>query len=166
MFMCGMRVILGRLRFLVPRGKLEKAVNSSHRFLEFHIDNALTSMSMEEKMRSSLLEGLADWTEDTVGVFNQMFQNLVAANRYDLNLSQKSYIPFVSAPRYLDSVEGRSSWCSGGSPYCRVFECPWSLDCYAPGSVYSEKCLFATALRLYPVFLSWAVCLPLMLPSQ
>lgn len=79
MFFCGLRIILGRLRFLVPRKKMEKTFKSSHEFLDFYIAKAFN----EKKIGSnggSLVQGLVQQTEDRVEVRNQTLQNLMAAS--------------------------------------------------------------------------------------
>jgi cytochrome P450 len=83
MFYCGMRIILGRLRFLVPRKKMEKAFKSSHDFLDFYISKAFAEKDIghhESTAGTSLLQGLVQQTDDRTDIRNQMIQNLMASS--------------------------------------------------------------------------------------
>lgn len=84
MFLCGMRIVLGRLRFLIPRRKVEKAFRSSHQFLEYYIDRALAKKEdhdiYEESKSPSLIEGLVHQTDDRSEIRNQALQTLMAAS--------------------------------------------------------------------------------------
>ena len=82
MFFCGLRIILGRLKFLVPKNKVEKSCGSSHKFLDFYVDKAFAqkgSLSSSKKSLS-LLEGLVEETDDKVEIRNQTLQALMAAS--------------------------------------------------------------------------------------
>lgn len=81
MFWCGMRIILGRLRFLLPRWKIEKAFKSSHDFLDFHIEEAFARKENQEiETKSSLIEELVRQTDDKTEVRNQSLQILMASS--------------------------------------------------------------------------------------
>jgi cytochrome P450 len=83
MFYCGMRIILGRLRFLVPEKKMEKAFKSSHDFLDFYISKAFAEKDIENPASTegtSLLQGLIRNTDNRTDIRNQMIQNLMAAS--------------------------------------------------------------------------------------
>jgi cytochrome P450 len=83
MFYCGMRIVLGRLRFLVLRKKMEKTFKSSHDFLDHCISKAFAeknSGNPQSTEGTSLLRVLVQETDDRIEIRNQMIQNLMAAS--------------------------------------------------------------------------------------
>jgi cytochrome P450 len=82
-FYCGMRMILGRLRFLVPRKKMENLFKSSHDFLGFHISRAFAVKNIgnpESTEETSLLQASVQKTDDRTNMRNQLIQILISAS--------------------------------------------------------------------------------------
>ena len=82
MFLCGMRIVLGRFRVLIPKKKLEKACASPHSFLNFYIDKAVTQKgtASADDTASSMIKGLVEQTEDRIEIRNQTLQVLMASS--------------------------------------------------------------------------------------
>lgn len=90
LFGTGLRIILGRLSFLAPRAKWLASCGKTHEFLDYYIDQALARKEASEfeegplgspanpKYRS-MLEGLAEQTNDKVEIRSQIIQGMMAS---------------------------------------------------------------------------------------
>ena len=84
----GMRIISGRLSFLVPTKKWLVSCAVVHGFVDFLIEKALVSRQAydpksqehtDPPSHHSLLEGLLELTEDRVEIRNHLLQGMMAA---------------------------------------------------------------------------------------
>ncbi|PQE10318.1 cytochrome P450 alkane hydroxylase protein [Rutstroemia sp. NJR-2017a WRK4] len=160
MFLCGIRIILGRLRFLVPRGKLDKAVNSSHKFLEFYINKAFEEKDDVESLETksaSLLEGLVHRTDDKTEIRNQTLQNLMASTDTISILVSNTVFLLSRHPDVWQQLRDEALSNPVDPPTIASLNAPGLLrnvlfECKLYFFDSLRYCLLATALRLYPVF--------------
>lgn len=90
----GIRFLLGRMSVLLPKAKWMKLIGVTHRFIDYHIDNAIEttdrassnnrSHTFEEDSdirtsRRTLLQSLIEQTRDKSEIRNQIFQGMMAA---------------------------------------------------------------------------------------
>jgi cytochrome P450 len=162
MFYCGMRIVLGRLRFLIPRRRIERAFKSSHQFLEFHIDRALANQrdqeTHEEPEGASLIEGLVQQIDDKIEIRNQALQTLMAASDTISILLSNTIFLLSRHPEIWKKLRLEILSTSPETPTIESLNAPGLLrNVLFEGTPILVsvliKCLhFVVALRLYPVF--------------
>jgi cytochrome P450 len=159
MFLCGLRIILGRLRFLVPRGKLDKAVQPSHKFLEFYINKAFEEKDDAEILETksaSLLEGLVHRTDDKAEIRNQMLQNLMASTDTISILISNTVFLLSRHPDVWKQLRDEALSNPVDPPTIASLNSPGLLrnvlfECKLHFVDSLRYCLLAIAMRIYPV---------------
>ncbi|TVY73557.1 Cytochrome P450 monooxygenase lepH [Lachnellula suecica] len=164
MFLCGMRIVLGFFRFLIPRRKFEKAFKSSHQFLDFYINRAFdTKRSREsengpdsDQKSTSLIEGLVYQTNDKIEIRNQTLQMLMAASDTVSILLSNSTFLLSRNPQVWKDLRAESLSRSSEALTVQTLNAPGLLrNVLFEGillSLTSYRLLKVKALRLYPVF--------------
>ena len=80
---CGLRMLLGPLRFLVPSSLTTKPWRAIHEFFDFYIENALLAKSIPDPKAiirpHNVMDMLAQETNDRREIRNQAIQAMIAA---------------------------------------------------------------------------------------
>ncbi|KAM3066189.1 hypothetical protein ACMFMG_012149 [Clarireedia jacksonii] len=84
----GIRLLLGRLRILAPKAKWLAAIKTTHRFIDYYIDQSIniqsgkklsTTPGSSSKKARTLLENLILQTQDRVEIRHQILQGMMAS---------------------------------------------------------------------------------------
>ena len=95
---CGMRIMLGPMRFLVPKTMSVEQWEIVHSFIDFYVGRVLRgekSARREADQPASLLDNLVAQTKDRVEIRNQMIQAMMAAQ--DTTAALMSNVMFLLA---------------------------------------------------------------------
>ncbi|KAF1950710.1 cytochrome P450 [Byssothecium circinans] len=142
----GLRVMLGRLRRLAPKKAYQQACRRAHEYLDFYVHRALEhnkkngGTSTMNKQRS-LIQGLAEQTDDKTYIRDQVLQGMMA--------SQETTAVLISNAMFL-LARNQQQWDTLRSEVLRLGEDLFTFD-NLRGFTTLQNILSET-LRLYPVF--------------
>jgi cytochrome P450 len=146
---CGMRIALGPLNFLMPKGAWLKACTKVHTFADVYVDRvlerqkelAVTSNDSNDKMRRTLLLNMAQQTSDRTILRNQVIQAMMAATETTASLVVHVIRNLASHPLVFEQVRAEVLGMDGQP-----------LDFDTLPRVKSLQNVITETLRLYPVF--------------
>ncbi|KAK6221588.1 hypothetical protein LQW54_001360 [Pestalotiopsis sp. IQ-011] len=146
---CGLRIALGPLNFLMPKGSWLKACDKVHKFADTYVDRALeyrgkvdsVEHSHDESKRRTLLFNMAEATDDRILLRNQAVQAMMAATETTASLISHVIRNLASHPAVADQVRVEAL-AVGDKP----------LDFDSLPRIRSLQHVITETLRLYPVF--------------
>lgn len=146
---CGIRIALGPLNFLMPKGAWLKACAKVHKFADVYVDRAIEyrnkinslEHSQDETKRRTLLFNMARETADRTVLRNQAVQAMMAATETTASLVSHVIRNLASSPRIAAQVRAEVL-AAGDKP----------LDFDQLPQLKSLQHVITETLRLYPVF--------------
>lgn len=109
---CGLRIALGPLNFLMPKGSWLKACDKVHKFADTYVDRALeyrgkvdsVEHSHDEAKRRTLLFNMAQATDNRILLRNQAVQAMMAATETTASLISHVIRNLASHPTVAGQV--------------------------------------------------------------
>ncbi|KAI1092132.1 cytochrome P450 [Rostrohypoxylon terebratum] len=146
---CGMRIALGPLSFLVPKGSWLKACDKVHKFADIYVDRAIEYRNKinsgedteDETKRRTLLFTMAQATADRTVLRSQIVQAMMAATETTASLISHVIRNLASHPTIADQVRAE---------ILALSDKPLEFD-QLP-RIKSLQRVITETLRLYPVF--------------
>ncbi|KAI2463008.1 cytochrome P450 [Annulohypoxylon bovei var. microspora] len=146
---CGIRIALGPLSFLMPKGSWLVACDKVHKFADIYVDRAIeysnkinsVEHSQEKTKRRTLLFNMAQATADRTVLRNQIVQAMMAATETTASLISHVIRNLASNPIIATQVRAEVL-AVGDKP----------LDFDQLPRIKSLQHVITETLRLYPVF--------------
>ncbi|XXH01582.1 hypothetical protein Hte_007942 [Hypoxylon texense] len=146
---CGLRIALGPLSFLMPKGSWLKACDKVHKFADMYVDRAIeyrnevssVGASQDKTKQRTLLFNMAQATADRTVLRNQVVQAMMAATETTASLISHAIRNLASNPSIAAQVRAEVL-AVGNKP----------LDFDQLPRIKSLQHVITETLRLYPVF--------------
>ncbi|KAI0179936.1 cytochrome P450 [Hypoxylon sp. FL1284] len=146
---CGLRIALGPLNFLMPKGSWLKACDKVHKFADLYVDRAIeyrnkinsVEDSQAKTNQRTLLFNMAQKTDNRTLLRNQTVQALMAATETTASLISQVIRNLASNPTICNHVRAEVL-ALGDAP----------LDFDQLPRIKSLQHVITETLRLYPVF--------------
>ncbi|KAH7316782.1 cytochrome P450 [Stachybotrys elegans] len=146
---CGMRIALGPLNFLMPKGAWLKACAKVHQFADFHVDRAIKQVELDgtsqhdkdNGAQNTLISSIAQQVKDKTLLRHQVIQAFMAATETTASLIVHVIRNLASHPAIYAQVR-HDILALGSEP----------LDFDQLPHIKSLQNVITETLRLYPVF--------------